>query len=176
MSRSFAEQLESQLDSLWRFALRLSRSTDLAQELVQKTSLRGLEKQHQLKDSAKAREWLFSIMVSIWRNDLRKKSMQQKIMIDGVNQAHENASVPQGSDSHYFFSQIVDQVDQLPEAQREVMLLVCVEGYNYREAADILDVPIGTVMSRLSRARMAIGEFMLKQDSTEIKQIVNRDT
>jgi len=65
MSRSFAEQLESQLDSLWRFALRLSRSTDLAQELVQKTSLRGLEKQHQLKDSAKAREWLFSIMVRL---------------------------------------------------------------------------------------------------------------
>jgi len=69
-------------------------------------------------------------------------------------------------------SQIVAAVERLPEAQRVVMLLVAVEGLSYKEAAEVLDVPIGTIMSRLARARQAIGVIFGVQDDSKMKPAV----
>ncbi|CAB3770685.1 RNA polymerase sigma factor [Paraburkholderia humisilvae] len=148
------------LPRLWAFALRLSGNRHDAEDLVQHTCLRALERQHQLKADTSLIGWLFSIAHSVWLNELRARSIRGRTNIawdDALLEvvADPNAPTPE---AHLMVEQLIIQtVAQLPETQRSTLLLVAVEGLSYSEAAATLGVPIGTVMSRLARARHSIG-------------------
>jgi RNA polymerase sigma-70 factor (ECF subfamily) len=152
--------LPQQLPRLWRFALRLAGDKQEAADLVQRACVRALERQDQLKPGTSTLSWLFSIVHSVWLNEVRARNIRSRGSIQWSTELAETVADPAASDPEAFVlqQQIVAAVERLPDVQRAVMLLVAVEGMSYREAATVLEVPIGTVMSRLARARLTIGQ------------------
>ena len=165
MNERFSDQFREELPHLWRFGLRLSGSRDVSEELVQKTILRALEKRHQFSEGTKLRSWLFTILHSVWKNEMRAQAIRKNVSFNTV-EVEQAASNIGTVDNAIFLKEVMKRVVQLPEAQRTVMLLVCVEGYSYKEAGEILEIPIGTVMSRLARSRLQIGSAF-----TEVSQL-----
>jgi len=168
MNQHFSEQIKHELEFLWRFALRLSNDKMVAEELVQKTILRSLEKQHQYEQGSKLRSWLFKILHSIWKNDLRKQSIRAKVDFSPVDIDCVESNA-ESAEQSLFFKQVIKQVNLLPEAQRTALILVCVDGYSYKETSQILDVPEGTVMSRVARARLKVGKSFLQNENKKNK-------
>jgi RNA polymerase sigma-70 factor (ECF subfamily) len=103
---------------------------------------------------------MFTIVHSVWLNELRARQIRSHGSLQWSQELVESVADPAACnpEMHALYQQIVSAVENLPDAQRTVMLLVAVEGLSYREAAEVLEVPIGTVMSRLARARLTIGE------------------
>lgn len=151
--------LPSMLPRLWAFALRLSGDQHDAEDLVQRACVRALERAHQLQPGTAPLSWMFSIMQSTWLNEVRARGVRNRSGMEWDEGLLETVPDPAAKtpEEQAMNGQIIRAVQQLPEAQRVVMLLVAVEGLSYSEAAAALDVPIGTIMSRLSRARQAIG-------------------
>ncbi len=147
------------LPRLWAFALRLAADRHDAEDLVQRACVRALERRHQLQPDTSALSWMFSIVHSIWIDEIRSRQIRGRTRIEWNEELVETVPDPSAADPEtgLLYRQILDAVDLLPDAQRMVMLLVAVEGVTYREAAEILEIPSGTVMSRLSRARLSIG-------------------
>jgi RNA polymerase sigma-70 factor (ECF subfamily) len=150
------------LPRLWAFALRLSGDQHDAEDLVQRACLRGLERCHQLQPGTAPLSWMFSIVHSTWINELLARSVRKRSSFDWNDDFLENLPDPIDRDpeTQLMHRQIIDAVERLPDAQRVLMLLVAVEGLSYQQAADVLEVPIGTIMSRLSRARQAVGALL----------------
>jgi RNA polymerase sigma-70 factor (ECF subfamily) len=137
---------------LWRYGVVLSGNRASAEDLVQATCLRALERADQFKAGTRLDRWLFTIMHSIWLNEIRAERYRRgqglvdadtALVFDGVRAIEANISA----------AQVLNRVVSLPEAQRQTVFLVYVEGYTYREAGEALGVPIGTIMSRLATAR-----------------------
>jgi len=144
--------LREHLRRLWRYAVVLSGSRETADDLVQATCLRALERADQFQPGTHLDRWLMAILHSIWLNDIRAAryrrgqglvDAESALVFDGAHAIETNISA----------AQVLKRVQSLPEAQRETVFLVYVEGFSYREAAALLEVPIGTVMSRLAGAR-----------------------
>jgi RNA polymerase sigma-70 factor (ECF subfamily) len=154
-----SSMLPDMLPRLWAFALRISGDRHDAEDLVQRACLRALERSHQLLPDSSPLSWMFSIIQSIWINELRARSVRSRSSREWDDSFLETVADPYARtpEDDVMNRQIVSAVEQLPEAQRVVMLLVAVEGLSYSEAAQALGVPIGTIMSRLSRARQTIG-------------------
>jgi RNA polymerase sigma-70 factor (ECF subfamily) len=169
MSRSdFPSQLPELLPRLWAFALRITGNQHDAEDLVQRSCVRALERADQWQPDTSALSWMFSIIHSTWINELRSRSIRSRSSMQWDDDlvemiADPNMATPEQNALH---GQIVSAVGDLPEAQRVVMILVGAEGYSYAEAAEVLKIPVGTVMSRLSRARSAIGA-LFKGSSNE---------
>ncbi|WP_417520080.1 RNA polymerase sigma factor [Minwuia sp.] len=147
--------IEECLPRLWRYALVLSRNPTLAEDLVQATCLRALERQQQFQAGSNLRAWLFTILSSIWKNHLRS----EKVRAGAGFEDPELVLVADGEgafETNNMVRRVLSEVERLPEAQRQAVLLVYAEGFTYREAAHILDVPIGTIMSRLSAVRATL--------------------
>jgi len=140
------------LPLLWRYALSLSRKRDVADDLVQATCLRAIEKHQQFDGVGRLEAWCLTICRSIWLNNIRAQMVRAASAIDTVPEAELRAIIPE-QEANIFAAEVLTEVMKLPEAQREVVFLVYVEGFRYTEAAQLLDVPIGTVMSRLATAR-----------------------
>lgn len=140
-----------------RLGMTLTGNSAVADDLVQSACERALTRSHQWRKGTRLDSWVFSIMRSIWKNDLRAVSIRQG---EGIVSADEFPleSAGHSAETAVFLQQVYSRVMALPEGQRVTVLLVYVEGYGYQEAADILEVPIGTIMSRLARARVAIAE------------------
>ncbi|MFX0544150.1 RNA polymerase sigma factor [Roseovarius sp. S1116L3] len=148
--------LVESLPNLWRFALSLAGSRDLAEDLSQRTCLRALERRGQVYDAAGIKPWLITICRSIWYNDLRAQALRRTQSLDTSGRFDPAADILR-AEMNILAREVFTSVMTLPEAQRSVVVLVLVEGYAYREAAEILDIPIGTIMSRLSSARAKLG-------------------
>lgn len=149
--RAIKDALIEHRARIWRFALGLSGHPDTADDLLQMTCVRALERRSQVTSLERVDAWFMTICRSIWLNGLRSEKLRRA---QSLTVAHED--LPSGqidAETNIFAGEVFKCVMALPEAQREVSVLVFVEGYSYREAADVLDVPIGTVMSRLSAAR-----------------------
>ena len=159
-AQSFQAWHKSLLPRLWRFALRLTRQREDAQDLVQRSCVRALERQHQWNLATPALPWLYAILHSIWLNEINARRLRLVGRVDSEDapDVADTDTATAGPETALLYRQVIVAVEALPPAQRVVMLLVGVEGFSYREAGDVLGVPIGTVMSRLSRARVAIGE------------------
>jgi RNA polymerase sigma-70 factor (ECF subfamily) len=141
--------LEPLIPALRRFARALARNSEAADDLVQDTLVRALRAEH-LFHGGDLRTWLFTILLNLDRNRRRGLSRRPVLaVIEDVDPAAPPASDGSGRD-------IERGLALLPTEQREALLLVTLEGLSYREAAEIQGVPIGTVMSRLSRARSAL--------------------
>jgi RNA polymerase sigma-70 factor (ECF subfamily) len=164
-----SEDLPALLPRLWRFALRLAGDRHDAEDLVQRACVRALERRHQLQPGTATLNWLFSIVHSVWLNEVRARQIRSHGCIQWTEELADTVADPAASNPQTYVlqQQIIAAVEKLPDAQRAVMLLVAVEGLSYREAATVLEVPIGTVMSRLARARLTIGEsFGVLSDQT----------
>ena len=144
--------IAAELPRLWRYGLLLSRNREMAEDLVQATCLRALERAEQFQTGTRLDRWLIAIMHSVWLNQIRAQKVRQGqglvdaetvLVFDGLKQTETNI----------FATQVLRRVQALSEPQREAVYLVYVEGLTYAEAADMLGVPIGTIMSRLAAAR-----------------------
>jgi RNA polymerase sigma-70 factor, ECF subfamily len=152
ISQGGIEQLPSLLPRLWRLAVSLSGRPDLADDLVQSTCQRAIEKIEQFVPGSRFDSWVFTIIVSLWKNDRRAEAVR---LGSGHVDASDIADLVHEDDPerNVYHRQVVAEVGRLPQAQRETVFLVYVEGFTYAEAAAILKIPIGTVMSRLASAR-----------------------
>ncbi|MDA8479978.1 RNA polymerase sigma factor [Citrobacter sp. Awk 4] len=151
------QQLAAHLTRLWRYGLVLSRDRDLAEELVQSTCVRALERGAQYTPGTRIDRWLFSILHSIWISELRSRHVR---MGKGFV-ASEELIAPdyrEQDDARLHYQTIMRRVNALPEAQRNTVFLVYVEGFTYQEAAQTLAVPVGTIMSRLAAARATLAK------------------
>ncbi len=161
------QDIAALLPRMWRFGVALSGSRDTADDLVQATCVRAIERAHQFKRGTRLDSWLFTILSSIWRNQLRAERIRRG---EGFVDA-DNALLVDGNtvaETKIFLRQVLEEVQRLPEAQRVTIFLVYVEGYKYHEAAEILDIPVGTVMSRLAAARKALSK--IDEEVSRIRQ------
>lgn len=160
--------LPEMLPRLWNFALRITGDKHDAEDLVQRACVRALERAHQLQPGTSPLSWMFSIVHSTWINELRARAVRTRMRVEWDDSFLETVADPAARtpEAHVMNGQIVSAVERLPEAQRVVMLLVAVHGLTYSEAAEVLDVPIGTIMSRLARARQTIGSKFAARDDT----------
>jgi RNA polymerase sigma-70 factor (ECF subfamily) len=135
----------------------LSHHRDTADDLVQATCLRALERAGQFAVGTRLDHWLFSILHSIWLNEVRARRVREG---QGFVEATETLAFDGAArtETHILAMQVMDHVHALPEAQRSAVFLCYVEGLSYREVAQVLEIPIGTVMSRLAAARARIAE------------------
>jgi len=157
---ALATLLPSLLPRLWRFAWRLARDRHDAEDLVQRACACALERRQQLQPGSAALNWMFSILHSVWLNDVRARRIRSQTGLPWIEKREDTLADSSAVDPelNVLHRQVSEAVGALPDAQRALLLLVTVEGLSYREAAEALDIPIGTVMSRLARARLTIGE------------------
>ncbi|NRO97957.1 sigma-70 family RNA polymerase sigma factor [Paraburkholderia sp. NMBU_R16] len=172
-----AEILPSLLPRLWRFGLRLARNKEDAEDLVQRACVRALERRHQLQPGTSALSWTFSIMHSVWLNEVRARQIRSRASLEWSEELVDTVATPAGSNPELkvLYWEIMKAVDELPDAQRVVMLLVASEGLSYQEAADTLGIPIGTVMSRLARARLTIGQRFHNDGRRAVRSPASRE-
>lgn len=173
-SEAFQERLEQIRPRLYRMAYSWSHNAALADDLVQETLVKGLKNVKQLHDLERLDSWLFSILTNCWRDHFR----QNKEMED-VDEMEDYRCVNESTpESEHAQSQIVSRVRmavaKLPLGQRQVVTLVDLEEFSYIEVAAILEIPIGTVMSRLCRARQTLHTHLLElapPQSAQIRQL-----
>jgi RNA polymerase sigma-70 factor (ECF subfamily) len=149
----FRQGVEASVPALRRYARALARDAEIADDLVQDTLVRALRSEH-LFHGGDVRAWLYTIITNLNRNRLRSLARRPTMLAIADNDAPDMAGPEAGHrDIERALATLVDE-------QRTTLLLVVLEGLSYREVADIQGVPIGTVMSRLSRARMQIKDYL----------------
>lgn len=154
------------LDGLYGYAMVLSRNRAEAEDLVQETCLRALRAIDRLRAEGSAKSWLFTILRNIWLNQLRqRRTAPDLIELDAdengtyepVDQAQDQAK---GFESKVEREQVRDAIQQLPVEFREIVILREYEELSYQEIAGLLGCPVGTVMSRLARARSRLRDLL----------------
>jgi RNA polymerase sigma-70 factor (ECF subfamily) len=147
----------AELPALRRYGMVLTRDTADAEELVHETLVRALEKRGSFRHGRPLRPWLLSILHNIFIDGTRRRRTEREALTDAavLNPGHQNA--PQ--DQHVRLNQLLSHFMALPEEQRAALHLVSIEGLSYAEAASALAIPVGTLMSRLGRARAALREL-----------------
>lgn len=146
-----AAAIAAVIPRLRRYARALTGNAAQADDLVQDCLVRGLANQAQWREGASPRKWLFTILHNLYIDETRARSRRLR-QVDLETIEAERQPSAAGADI-YSAVEIGQALAQLPGEQRQTLLLVALEGLSYAEAADVLDVPIGTVMSRISRAR-----------------------
>jgi RNA polymerase sigma-70 factor (ECF subfamily) len=156
---AFDEEALPQLDFLYRYALRLTRDRATAEDLVQETMLRAFRAWHQFRPGSNARAWLATILRNAHVNELRRMRRRVTGLEDAqlerlATSENEAQMDPEGT----YFEQLVDDevlaaINALPEEFRETLVLSDVEDLPYADVAAIVGAPIGTVKSRIFRAR-----------------------
>ena len=163
----FTIDLSEYLDGLYSYALALSRNRAEAEDLVQETCLRAIRAMESLRAESSAKSWLFTILRNIWFNQLRQRRTAPEIVeldLDGTgpNQAADTAKDPHATYvSNIEQEQVRTAIKQLSQEFREIIILREYEGLSYQEIAAVLECPLGTVMSRLARARRKLRDLLL---------------
>ena len=171
---TFQEQLRLIRPKLYRVAFSWNHNAALADDLVQETLIKALRSKGQLRDMAKINGWLFSILANCWRDHFRQNRVMEDI--DELDDYHcVDDTTPENEHAQ---SQIVSRVRmavaKLPIGQRQVLTLVDLEEFSYMDVAGILSIPIGTVMSRLCRARQTLKTHLKEfapEQATQVMQI-----
>lgn len=156
MAVDIRPELVSLLPRMRRFGLSLARSQDRADDLVQAACEKALKAEESFEPGTRLDSWMFRIMRNLWIDEIRQRQRQGP-----HDDVEENMSLS-GDDGiktvelRSEASAVEQAVLRLPEEFRSVLMLVCIDELSYREAAEVLGIPIGTVMSRLARARKAV--------------------
>ena len=172
-SDAFEAEALSFLDALYRTALRMTRSEADAEDLVQETYIRAFRFREQFTPGTNLKAWLFRILTNTFINTYRRRQTQPELTeLEGVDEfslykrmSDLKTSSGAGNPETEFLdglvdSEVKDALADLPEKFRQVVLLD-VEGFSYKEIAEMLDIPIGTVMSRLHRGRKFLQKRLL---------------
>jgi RNA polymerase sigma-70 factor (ECF subfamily) len=150
--------IEACVPALRRYAIALLRSREEADDLVHDCLVRALDKLHTRREDADVRAWLFTIMHNLFVSQLRRR--RARPTPEPLEEWHESAaSLNPAQEDGLHWRDLLRGLDRLPEEQRSVILLVSVEDMSYAEAAAVLGVPIGTVMSRLARGRERLRQY-----------------
>ncbi len=144
------------LEPLRRYARALTRNDNQAEDLVQNTLLRAYERQRTFKPDASLKTWLFTILHNLFIDECRRQRAEKRHAVLPVDLS-SGSQIPD-QESHMRLQQIERLFHLLPEDQKAVLYLIAVEGQTYQEAADSIGIPVGTLMSRLGRARAALRE------------------
>jgi RNA polymerase sigma-70 factor, ECF subfamily len=147
------EQLAALLPRLRRFARNLTRNPHDADDVVQMALERALAKLSQWRSDARLDSWMFKIVRNVWIDELRSRGRCDKIFVDAeAGERVGEALIERATE----LMAVQSAMARLPEEQRLAVSLVLVEGLPYKEAAEVLDIPIGTLTSRLARGREAL--------------------
>ncbi len=169
--RAFRKLVGNSRERLYRMAYAWTHNPHLADDLVQQTLCKALNNQKQLKDPGAAEAWLFRIMSNCLKDHHRAKRellcADELVIVDRKTPEHE-------TQEQQLVRKVRHAVRQLPLAQGQVITLVDLEGFTYASVAEILEIPVGTVMSRLCRGRRALREFLTDvRPHAELSHIAN---
>lgn len=144
-------QIEACIPALRRYAVALLRNRQDADDLVHDCLVRALDRLHTMRDDGDLRAWLFAIMHNLFASQRRRQvARPDAAALDDLADA---VPIRADQENMLLYGEVLNAVYQLPQDQQQVLLLVAVEDLSYAEVAGVLGIPIGTVMSRLSRAR-----------------------
>lgn len=152
------ELITQQIPKLRRYARALLGDPVKADDLVQEALLRALSRQHLWKSGTDMRAWMFTILHNLHVNNQRRRYVRGEYQ-DSLENQPEPESLPT-QESSLELRDLARALQMLPEAQRQVVLLVGLEGLDYKNVASVLDIPVGTVMSRLHRGREALRRLL----------------
>ena len=155
-SASVRRELVALLPRLRRFARSLTRNTDEADDLVQNAVERALRNLGAWTPGTRLDAWMFRIMKNAWIDETRSRAVRTRVLAPEEAAENVGADGAQAMEVHLEAQAVRAAMEELPDEQRVAVALVLIEGLSYREAADLLEVPIGTLTSRLARGRAAI--------------------
>jgi len=164
--KTFEDRILPVLPRLHRYARSLCRNAADAEDLVHDSLEKAIASRHSWRGDNLA-GWLMTIQTNVCRNRMRSARRQPEIV--PADQAVD-IDARQGENDPLESDRLMRALDQLHPDQRIVLMLVVIEGYRYTEVAEMLDVPLGTVMSRLSRARHRLGELLRGQNIVEFRR------
>ena len=155
--RAFRQLVGNSRDRLYRMAYAWTHNPHLADDLVQQALCKALSNQRQLKDPGAAEAWLFRILSNCLKDYYRAKrevlTEEELVIVDNRTPEHE-------TEEHQLVGKVRNAVAKLPLAQRQVITLIDLEGFTYASVSEVLEIPVGAVMSRLCRGRRALREFL----------------
>lgn len=164
-----AAELTTQVASLRRYARALVRDRGDSDDLVQETLARALSRADRFQPGTNLRAWLFTIMHNLHVNQVRQSAARPpEVPVDDA--LGQLVSAPQ-QEARVQLHEMSAALALLPEEQRQVLLLIAMEGLKYEEVAQILGVPVGTVMSRLSRARHAMRCALASEGGVSLRRV-----
>lgn len=167
----FQNLVDEYYQALYRFGFSLAKNPDRASDLVQQTFVIWAQKGHQLKDRSKAKTWLFT---TLYREHLGQARRSQRAPETELSDAeHEIPGQEDQSDRKIDGRRAVDLLSQLDETFRAPLTLFYLQQHSYKEIAAILDVPMGTVMSRISRGKEQLRKKMNSEPTNAKTRIVN---
>ncbi|HRD77398.1 MAG TPA: sigma-70 family RNA polymerase sigma factor [Hyphomicrobiaceae bacterium] len=153
------QEIITLLPRLRRFAYALSGSPEQADDIVQAACLRALSRLHQFTPGTRLDSWMFRIVQTTFVDQGRARARRPTASDDeALGNVADDARIHERTEARAALAIVRDEMAKLPEEQRIVLSLVAIEGLSYQEAADTLEIPIGTVMSRLSRARRRLAD------------------
>ena len=167
-SHEFKNRLENSRNRLYRVAYSWCHSTHLSDDLVQETLTKALKKGSSLRNSDSMDSWLFTILANTWRSHLRSRKDNVEFNEEYFS---DEASPEQLTSRLEMINTVQNAVAHLNTGQRQVITLVDLEGFSYAEVAEILDIPIGTVMSRLCRARQSLKKLISDEKRLHEKNV-----
>jgi RNA polymerase sigma-70 factor (ECF subfamily) len=169
--RTFEEEALPHMDALYRTALRMTKNESDAEDLVQEAYVKAYRFWDKFELGSNCRAWLFKIMTNIFINDYRSKSRApQSVDVDDIDDnylyRHLTTTDHEENPEHQLFAKIFDDdvkkaIEELPDDFRMVVVLSFLEGFSYQEIADIADLQLGTVKSRLHRGRKLLQKQLL---------------
>lgn len=155
--------IEEHYQFLYRFACRLSGSSHDAEDLVQQTFLAAQRSLDQLREREKARAWLTAILRNAFKRSVKPKGAGPAVSLEGLPEPEGTFSADRPLDSE----ELQEALNRLPEEYRAAVVLFYLEELSYREIAEALEVPLGTVMSRLSRGKVVLRRMLHVEEPAE---------
>ncbi|HJS84099.1 MAG TPA: sigma-70 family RNA polymerase sigma factor [Acetobacteraceae bacterium] len=162
--------MEACIPALRRYAATLLRDRQEVDDLVHDCLVRALDQIHTRRAGADMRAWLFAIMHNLFVDRLRQRK-RRGAPLPAEELGNAAPSTRAGQEEHVHAADIISAMQLLPEEQRSVLLLVSVEDLSYAEVAQVLGIPIGTVMSRLARARERLREITDGQAAPSLRRV-----
>ncbi|MEM9029767.1 MAG: sigma-70 family RNA polymerase sigma factor [Pseudomonadota bacterium] len=169
MPERIREDMVALLPRLRRFALTLCGSSDEADDLVQAACERALSRLNQFEPGTRLDSWMFRIVQTTWIDRTRSAARRETVTdTEVIESIPANTRLAEQTEARQSLALVRDEIAKLPEEQRAVLGLVTIDGLSYQDAANVLGVPIGTVMSRLARARKKLATAIDPQASPRL--------
>jgi len=167
----FSKQIADALPAVKRFAVSLTKSPEDADELTQTVLEKALRKRHQWQPGSALKSWLFRIAQTTWIDTKRGEQVREAYAQNVQNlSAVRSVDGSASAENSILLSELERAILLLSEEHRSVIALVCIEGLSYRDAADVMECPVGTLTSRLTRARAALHEIMFQPNAGKVRR------
>lgn len=160
------DKIAAEIPHLRRYARALTRNREAADDLVQDTLERALRKRHLWRPSGRLRSWLFRMLYRLYLNQ-RPRQRRERDNVVSLEMVGQQLGRPSAHDAQLHCRDVMEAMDELPQGQREVLLLMALEQPHYTEGARMLGLAVGTFRSRLSRGRSELRQLLTTRQETE---------